>query len=127
MRFLDHTQTSPHSVGLLWTSDRPVAETPILQHTKVKGDRHPYFFGIRNRNLSMRAAVDPRLRPLGHWDRRSSLYLLAISIALPWLLTFLERLQFPRASQSISLHKSATPRSLCEHPLSRLKNDHFCS
>ena len=26
--------------------------------------------GIRTRNPSRRAAADPRLRPLGHWDRR---------------------------------------------------------
>jgi hypothetical protein len=25
--------------------------------------------GIQSRNPSKRAAVDPRLRPLGHWDR----------------------------------------------------------
>jgi len=27
--------------------------------------------GIRNRNSSKRAAADSRLRPRGHWDRRS--------------------------------------------------------
>ena len=26
---------------------------------------------IRTRNLSRRAAAEPRLRPLGHWDRRT--------------------------------------------------------
>jgi hypothetical protein len=26
-RFHDHTLDTPHSVGLLWTSDQPVAET----------------------------------------------------------------------------------------------------
>ena len=26
-RLHDHTQDTPHSVGLLWMSDRPVAET----------------------------------------------------------------------------------------------------
>jgi hypothetical protein len=26
-RFRDHTLDTPHSVGLLWTSDQPVAET----------------------------------------------------------------------------------------------------
>jgi hypothetical protein len=32
--FLDHTQT-PHSVGLLWTSDQPDAETSNWQHTNT--------------------------------------------------------------------------------------------
>jgi len=35
-----HSDT-PHSVGLLWTSDQPEAETSIWQHTTVTRDRHP--------------------------------------------------------------------------------------
>ena len=35
-----HSDT-PHSVGLLWTSDQPVAETSIWQHTTLTTDRHP--------------------------------------------------------------------------------------
>ena len=31
--------------------------------------RHPCPGGIRTHNPSKRAAVDPRLRPRGHWDR----------------------------------------------------------
>jgi hypothetical protein len=31
----------PHSVGLLWTSDHPDAETSNLQHTALTRDRHP--------------------------------------------------------------------------------------
>jgi len=30
-----------HSVGLLWTSDQPVAETSTWQHTTLKTDKHP--------------------------------------------------------------------------------------
>jgi hypothetical protein len=30
-----------HSIGLLWTSDRPVAETSTRQHTTLTTDRHP--------------------------------------------------------------------------------------
>jgi len=30
-----------HSVELLWTSDRPDAETFIWQHTTLTGDRYP--------------------------------------------------------------------------------------
>jgi len=34
-------QETPKSVGLLWTSDRPVAETPTWQDTTLTRDRHP--------------------------------------------------------------------------------------
>jgi hypothetical protein len=63
-----HSDT-PHSVGLLWTSDRPVAEkSDNAQHTR---NRHPWPRGIRTRNPSKRANVVPRLRPCGHQDRHS--------------------------------------------------------
>jgi len=35
-----HTDT-PHSAGLLWTSDQVVAETSSWQHTTLTRDRHP--------------------------------------------------------------------------------------
>jgi hypothetical protein len=35
-----HSDT-PHSVGLLWTSDQPDAETPTSPHTTLTTDRHP--------------------------------------------------------------------------------------
>jgi len=34
-----HSDT-PHSVGLLWTSDQPDAETSTSQHTTLKRERH---------------------------------------------------------------------------------------
>jgi hypothetical protein len=34
-----HSDTT-RSVGLLWTNDRPVAETSNCQHTTLKTDRH---------------------------------------------------------------------------------------
>jgi len=34
-----HNDT-PHSVGLLWTNNRPVAETSAWQHTKFTRDIH---------------------------------------------------------------------------------------
>jgi hypothetical protein len=37
---LSHSDT-PHSVGLLWTSDQPDAETSIWQHTARTKDREP--------------------------------------------------------------------------------------
>jgi len=42
MRFLDHTHNdAPQSVGLLWTSDQPEAETCTWQHTTLTTDKHP--------------------------------------------------------------------------------------
>jgi hypothetical protein len=40
-RLHDHTLDTPQSVGLLWTSDQPVAETSTWQHTTLTTDRHP--------------------------------------------------------------------------------------
>jgi hypothetical protein len=58
---------TPHSVGLLWTSNQPVAETSTWKHSQ-QTDIHA-LGGIRTHNPSKRAAVDPRLRQRGHWDR----------------------------------------------------------
>jgi hypothetical protein len=67
-----HSDT-PHSVGLLWTSDQPDAETPTWQHTPLTTDI--YIPGaIRTHNPNKRAAADPRLRPRGHWDRQLTFY-----------------------------------------------------
>jgi len=41
----DHSRSysdTPHSVGLLWTSDQPGAETYTLQYTTRKRERYPY-------------------------------------------------------------------------------------
>jgi len=56
---------TPNSVGILWTSDQPVAETSTWQHTTRTEDRHA-LSGIRTRSPSKRAAADLRLRPRGH-------------------------------------------------------------
>ena len=55
-----------HSVGLLWTSDKPVAKTPTWQHTTPTTDRYHCPGGIRTHSLNRRAAANPRLRPRGH-------------------------------------------------------------
>ena len=54
-----HTQTHTHSIGLPWTSDRPVADTSTWQNTtftktNIHGDGR-----IRTRNPSKPAALDP--------------------------------------------------------------------
>jgi hypothetical protein len=41
-RFLDHTHNDPpQSVGLLQTSDQPVADTSTWQNTTLKTNKHP--------------------------------------------------------------------------------------
>jgi len=64
---ISHSDT-PHSVGLLWTSDQPDAETCTWQHTTLTRDLHAHD-GIRTRNRSKRTPADPRLTPRGHRDR----------------------------------------------------------
>ena len=66
-----HSDT-PHSVGLLWTSNQPDAEASTwhTQHSQQTNVHAPD--GIRNHNPSYRAVAAPRLRPLGHWDRQST-------------------------------------------------------
>jgi hypothetical protein len=68
---------SSHSVGLLWTSDRPFSETSTSQHTTVRRDRHTFPGGIRIRNPNKQAAADPHLRPRDHYGRH-------IQIACIW-------------------------------------------
>jgi len=69
-KFLDHTQrrTSQYdSSGRVISSlQRPLSDN--RQHSQQKNiyDND----GIRTHNLNRRAAVDLRLRPRGHWDRR---------------------------------------------------------
>jgi len=62
-----HSDT-PHSVGYLWNSDLPDAETSTWQHTTLTTNIHA-LGGIRTHNPSKRAAADPRLRPRRHWVR----------------------------------------------------------
>ena len=61
---LSHSDT-PQSVGLLWTSDQPEAETTHYTH---KGQDIQAPDEIRTRNPSKRAPADPRHRPRGHRD-----------------------------------------------------------
>jgi hypothetical protein len=55
-----HSDT-PHSVGLLWTSDHPDAETSTWQRTTLTTEIHADD-GIRTRNPKKWAATGPRLR-----------------------------------------------------------------
>jgi hypothetical protein len=57
-----------HSVGLLWTADRPDAETSTWQHTTLTTDIHTTG-GIRTHYPGKRVTSRPRLRPRWHWYR----------------------------------------------------------
>ena len=50
-----------HSVGLLWKSDQPVAETSTWQNTPLTRDKHPWD---SNTQLLQLAAGDPPISPL---------------------------------------------------------------
>ena len=83
--FLITYNDAPQSVGLLWTNDqispsqRPLPDN--TQHSQQTNIHAPG--GIRTHNRSRRAAVDLRLRPRGHWDRR-------ITLRAPTFLSFLK-------------------------------------
>ena len=63
-----HSDT-PHSVGLLWKSDRPDAETSTFQYKTQETDI--YAPGrILTHRFRKRASADPR-----HWDRRLQFYI----------------------------------------------------
>ena len=62
-----HSETS-HSVGLLWTSDHPDAETSTCQHTTLARTVFHAVGGIQTRNPSKLAAADPHFTPRCHWD-----------------------------------------------------------
>jgi len=68
-----HFQTdldTPHSAGILWTSNRPVVEISNWQNTTLTWERHPCPGGIRTRNSNKREAADPRPRLQSHRNRR---------------------------------------------------------
>jgi len=64
-RVHDHTHTHTHThtylVRLLWTSDRPNAETSTWQHTAFTRDRHPCI--QRNCNPRSQKSTDCRPTP----------------------------------------------------------------
>jgi hypothetical protein len=63
-----HSDT-PHSVGLLCTSDQPDAETSTYNVQPSWQTDIQVPGGIRTRNRRKQAAADPRDRPRGYWDR----------------------------------------------------------
>jgi hypothetical protein len=79
---LRHT---PQSLGLLWTRDRPVAETSTWQHKHTQDTNIHAPGGMWTHDPSKRSAADLRLRPRGHWDRPSvnvTLWILCLIVGL---------------------------------------------
>jgi hypothetical protein len=60
---LRHT---PQSVGLLWTRDRPIAESFTWQHKHSQETKHPYPRWDSNPRSQQALCRRPR----GHWDQR---------------------------------------------------------
>jgi hypothetical protein len=68
-----HSDT-PHSVGLLRTSDKPDAR-PLPNNTQYSQETNIRAAGgIRTHSPSNRAAADPRLRLRGHWDQHIKVF-----------------------------------------------------
>ena len=62
-------------VGLLWTTDQPIAKICTRQHTQHSQQTNDHApGGFRTRNPSKTAAADPRVRPRCHWDRLTFLH-----------------------------------------------------
>jgi len=62
-----------HSVGLLWTSDQPDAETCTWQHVTPTRDSHPCPGGTGTHSPNKRGTADPRLRQQGHWEHECNI------------------------------------------------------
>ena len=64
-----HSMDTPHSVGILRTSDKPDAG-PLPENTQQSQETNFHHLGgIRTCNPSKRAVADPRLRPRVQRDR----------------------------------------------------------
>ena len=79
-RFLDHTLRHT-TVGRTSLDEWSARRTDLYLTTHINQHRQTSMpsCGIRTHNPSKRAAVDPSLRPSGHWDRLLLLWLLSSS------------------------------------------------
>jgi hypothetical protein len=79
--FASHSLDTLHSVGLLWTSDQPEAETSAWQETNI------HVSGwVRTKSPIKQVVADLRLRRRSHWDWPFQSYdlLIIISFAPIW-------------------------------------------
>ena len=67
------------TVGRTPLDEWPVRHTPLPHRTQQSQETDTHApDGIRSRNTSKRAAVDPCLRPRSHWDRSSPCYVIKL-------------------------------------------------
>jgi len=83
MMFLDHTRRRKQSVGLLSTSDQPVAETSTRQHTTLARDRYPCH--SRDSNPQSQQAIGRTPTRRGHWHR-TALFMYSTILSWRWIL-----------------------------------------
>ena len=67
MRFLDRTENTLHSVGLVWMNDQPEAEISSY-NTQQLQEIDIHVSGESPTRYNKRVTVDPHLRPRGHLD-----------------------------------------------------------
>ena len=79
-----HSDT-PHSVGLLWASNRPDAEISTWQHTTLTTDSHPC--PRQDSNPQSQQASDRRPTPRTAWSPKSALFPPYLSL-IPLSLSF---------------------------------------
>ena len=77
-----HSDT-PHSVGLLWTSDHVDTETYTWQQTTQLTDRHTAG-DIRTRNPNKLVTTEPPLKPREHSDRLLHILRIYIAVSCYW-------------------------------------------
>jgi hypothetical protein len=71
-----HSDTQ-HSLGHLWTSDQPVAETTTCKHTTLTTDRQP----SPKRDLNLQFQQASGCRPSGNWNWQ---YVLVVFSIFSW-------------------------------------------
>jgi hypothetical protein len=78
LRFRDHKQ-GRITVGRTPLDEWSARRRDYLTNTQHSQQTNIHAPGrIRNRNPSKRSAADPRLRPLGHWDRQEKWHKLTV-------------------------------------------------
>jgi len=108
------SKTLKHSVGILWTRDRPVAETSTSQHTTLTTDRHP----CPRRGLSPQSQ-QARIRGL------RMLYIHLENIRLGFEPT-IPASKNPRTTQVVYSLREYTPGIWTHNPSKRESADYAC-
>ena len=123
-----HSDT-PHSVGLLWTGDRPVAETPTWQHTTParERERHPcpqQDSNPQSQQASGRRPTPETARPLVSAQDRSTKSNLFEQSHLSWrvtaILTTIENTSLGnkgRNSNGMCVKRNTSTFNFCSTPV----------